>query len=125
MRKEDFEAFHVAVLKVLTESDPRHELAPEEQWQAGVLGKLRAYSGDLRHGLATTLALMGAYGDEQVAGARLTSRDWASLDCPPDPRGGKRRRDGSPLGLAERRHPPPRRGSAGRVHRPCARGPRR
>jgi hypothetical protein len=78
MRKEDYEAFHVAALKVLTESDPRHELAPEEQWQAGVLGKVRAYSSDLRHGLATTLALMGAYGDEQVPGARLTPRDWAA-----------------------------------------------
>lgn len=78
MRKEDFEAFHVAALKVLTESDPRHELAPDEQWQAGVLGEVRAYSGDVRHGLATTLALMGEYGDEQVAGARLTASEWAA-----------------------------------------------
>jgi hypothetical protein len=78
LRKEDFEAFHVAALKVLTESDPRHELAPEEQWQAGVLGAVRAYSGDLRQGLATTLALMGAYGDQRIAGARLTPRDWAA-----------------------------------------------
>ncbi len=77
IRNEDFEAFHVTALKVLTESDPRHDLAPEEQWQAGVLGKVRAYSSDLRHGVATTLAVMGAYGDQPVAGARLTARDWA------------------------------------------------
>ena len=78
LRKEDVEAFHAAALKVLTESDPRYELAPEEQWQAGVLGKVHAYSSDLRHGLATTLALMGAYGEEQIAGARLAGREWAS-----------------------------------------------
>lgn len=77
LRKEDFEAFHQTAVSVLTESDPRQELPPDEQWQAGVLGKVRAYSSDLRHGLATTLALMGAYGDEQVAGARLTPREWA------------------------------------------------
>jgi hypothetical protein len=77
LRKEDFEAFHKAAVTVLTESDPRQELPPEEQWQAGVLGKARAYSADLRHGLATTLALMGAYGGEQIAGARLTPREWA------------------------------------------------
>src|SRR5205823_6355450 len=47
-------------------------------WQAGVLGKVRAYSSDLRHGLATTLALMGAYGGEPIAGARLTASEWAA-----------------------------------------------
>jgi hypothetical protein len=77
LRKDDFEQFHAAAVSVLTESDPRQELAPEEQWQAGALGKMRAYSSDLRRGLATTLALMGAYGDQQVAGARLSPRDWA------------------------------------------------
>jgi hypothetical protein len=76
LRNEDLEAFHAAAaVKVLTESDPRHELPPEEQWQAGVLGKTRSYSSDLRHGLATTLALMGAYGDATIAGARLTARE--------------------------------------------------
>lgn len=78
LRNEDLEAFHAAAVKVLTESDPRHELPPEEQWQAGVLGKSRRYSSDLRHGLATTLALMGAYGDDTIVGARLTAREWAA-----------------------------------------------
>jgi hypothetical protein len=77
LRKDDFEQFHAAAVSVLTESDPRHELPPEEQWRAGALGKTRAFSSDLRRGLATTLALMGAYGDQQVVGARLSPRDWA------------------------------------------------
>jgi hypothetical protein len=79
LRREDLEAFHAAAVKVLTESDPRQELAPEERWQAGVLGKRRAHSEDLRGGVATTLALMGTYGMAPIPGAGLTAREWASL----------------------------------------------
>jgi hypothetical protein len=78
LRNEDLKAFHAAAVKVLTESDPRHELPSEEQWRAGVLGKTRSYSSDLRHRLATTLALMGGYGAGTVAGATLTARGWAA-----------------------------------------------
>lgn len=77
LRNEDMEVFHTAALKVLTELDPRYELAPEEQWQAGALGKTREHSTDLRRGIAVTLALMGAY-EQPVSGARLTSREWAA-----------------------------------------------
>jgi hypothetical protein len=78
VRKDDVEAFHAAALEVLTESDPRQELAPHERWQASILGKERLYSHDLRRGVATTLALMGAYGDVPVAAHRLTAREWAA-----------------------------------------------
>jgi hypothetical protein len=78
LRNEDLEAFHAAAVKVLTEPDPRFELPADEQWRAGVVGKTRIYSSDLRHGLATALALMGAYGDDTIAGARLTGREWAA-----------------------------------------------
>jgi hypothetical protein len=78
LRNEDLDAFHAAAVKVLTEADPRYELPPDEQWRAGILGKTRSYSSDLRHGLATTLALMGAYGNAAIAGASLTAREWAA-----------------------------------------------
>jgi hypothetical protein len=74
---EDVDVFRRAAIKVLTEIDPRQELAPEDRWQAGVLGKVRAHSHDLRHGIATTLALMGAYGDAVIPGARLTPAELA------------------------------------------------
>jgi hypothetical protein len=77
LRRDDVEAFQAAALQVLTEIDPRYELAPEERWQAGVFGKVRTYSSDLRLGLATTLALMGAFGERTVAGAQLTAREYA------------------------------------------------
>ncbi len=77
MHRDDVEALHKAAITVLTEIDPRYELAPNDRWQAGVLGKARTYSSDLRLGLATTLALLGAFGEQNVAGERLTGREWA------------------------------------------------
>jgi hypothetical protein len=77
LRRDDVEVLQAAAVKVLAEIDPRYELAPDERWQAGVLGKVRTYSSDLRMGLATTLALMGTFGEQTVAGAQLTGREYA------------------------------------------------
>jgi hypothetical protein len=78
LRKDDFEAFHDAVKTVFAETDPRLELPREDRWRASLLGKERQYSYDLRQGLATTLALLGAYGDRTVEGSGLTAREWAA-----------------------------------------------
>lgn len=76
LRKDDLEALHESVRVVLTEVDPRLELPREDRWRASLLGKQRIYSGDLRQGLATTLALLGAHGDRPIDGAGMTSREW-------------------------------------------------
>lgn len=78
MHAEDLEAFKQAALRVLTEVDPAYELAPDERWLAGVRGKVRAYSHDLRLGLATTLAILGGHGEVPIKGAPLTAREWAA-----------------------------------------------
>ena len=77
MRREDLEAFRAAAVTVLTEVDPAYELERSERWLAGVRGKVRAYSGDLRQGLATTLALLGGHGDATVPATSLTAANWA------------------------------------------------
>jgi len=77
LRKEDLESFQAAALAVFDEADPALELPPEQRSMAAVLGKVRAHSGDLRHGLAITLALLGSHGDAVVAGSGLTGKDWA------------------------------------------------
>ena len=100
LRKEDLDRFSTAVQHVLLEVNPALDLPPDDQWRAGVLGKVRDFSGDLRRGLATSLALLGVHGEVvQVAGgssgadrAKLLVRDllaqanqdlrceiWASL----------------------------------------------
>jgi hypothetical protein len=77
IRRDDLEAFHQAAVTVLTEVDPQYELERAERWLAGVRGKTRVYSYDLRIGIATTLALLGAHGDTPVASTSLMAREWA------------------------------------------------
>jgi hypothetical protein len=74
--QEDLEAFHKAALDALSEPDPAYELDRAQRYQAGVLGKVRVHSDDLRQGLATTLTLLGAYGGEVVGGATITASEW-------------------------------------------------
>jgi hypothetical protein len=78
LRKDDLEAFHQAVRMAFAEIDPRFELPEEDRWRASLLGRNRSYSHDLRQGLATTLALLGAYGDRPVDEVDITGREWAA-----------------------------------------------
>jgi len=78
LRKEDLELLQSAALAVFGEVNPALELSPDDRWKASLLGKMPDHSGDLRHGLATTLALLGSHGDIVVAGSRLTGQDWAA-----------------------------------------------
>ena len=78
LSKDDLDRFRDSALAVLTLPDPTRELPPGERWRASMEGKVRAHSGDLRSGLASTLALLGAHGQAAVAGSGLTGADWAS-----------------------------------------------
>jgi hypothetical protein len=78
LRKDDLELFQSAVNTVFSEINPAFELPPEDRWMASLRGKVRTHSADLRLGLATTLALLGSYGDMVVAGSGLSGQDWAS-----------------------------------------------
>jgi hypothetical protein len=53
---------------VLGAVDPRLELPIADRWMAGV-GKTPLHSGDLRHGVADVLALMGAKGGDVSIGS--------------------------------------------------------
>jgi hypothetical protein len=77
LREDDLEALHEAVRTVFPETDPRLDLPHEDRWRASLLGKQRVYSYDLRQGLATTLALLGAHGERSIDGAGMTGRYWA------------------------------------------------
>jgi hypothetical protein len=78
LRRDDLEAFHRSALTVLTEVDPAYELDRSERWLAGARGKVRHYSGDLRLGIATTIALLGAYGDLTIPATSTTAANWAA-----------------------------------------------
>jgi hypothetical protein len=68
VRPDDLRRFAPLVEKALLEDDPAASFPPERQWQAQLEGKQRRHSGDLRVGLATTIALLGSIGDRVDAG---------------------------------------------------------
>lgn len=74
----DLVALEGAIQSVLGAVDPALELPLEERWLAGVRGKTRIHSSDLRRGLATSLALCGALGASLEVGGVGALSDWAS-----------------------------------------------
>lgn len=75
---EDLTQFKTVVLEVLGTANPALELAPDQRWQASVLGKSRPHSSDLRAGLANSLALLGSLGEKPVQGSTMTPADYAT-----------------------------------------------
>ena len=76
LRGDDLEMLREVVREVLLERDPSLELPREDRWRSSLLGRTRSYSSDLRQGLASTLALLGVYGDQTIDGA--TGCEWAA-----------------------------------------------
>jgi hypothetical protein len=73
----DLAALEAAVQAVLGAINPSLDLPPEERWKAPILGKERVHSPELRRGLATSLALIGSFGDDVTLGAGRTGRHQA------------------------------------------------
>lgn len=63
---------------MLLEEDPASQLAREDRWRAGLEGKTRQHSSDLRGGLGATVALLGALGDRIDAGHGSTGTNVAN-----------------------------------------------
>ena len=78
VREDDLSRLGEVVRRVLLEVDPALELAPEDQWQAAVLGKTRTYSAELRSGLAATLTLLGIYGDAIELQYGQDGKNWTT-----------------------------------------------
>jgi hypothetical protein len=66
---EDLVAYEALIQSVLGSVDPRLELPVADRWMAGVYGKTPIHSGDLRHGVAEVLALIGARAQDVSVGA--------------------------------------------------------
>lgn len=97
LEEADLKRFEGAVRAVLLEVDPALDLPEENRWRAAVEGKVRKFSGDLRIGLTTSLALLGVNGEKvdegrgeafasylvrillEEANGDATGRIWSSL----------------------------------------------
>ena len=77
LREDDLRRLEPAVRTVLGEVDPALELDRAERWIASVRGKVREHSGDARHGVATSLAILGARGHEVDLGGGSTGATLA------------------------------------------------
>jgi hypothetical protein len=94
---DDLDRFRAAAISVLSERDPRFDLAPEKRFAAQIHKKTLEHSSDLRHGMSETLALIGSRSSALTSCAlerpesiaivtirellrRLDWVGWASLD---------------------------------------------
>lgn len=77
VREDDLGRLEPVARRVLLERDPALDLSPDDRWRAATVGKSPAYSGNLRRGLAVTLALLGMYGEVIDAGHGASGAQWA------------------------------------------------
>ncbi|WP_422115278.1 hypothetical protein [Brachybacterium sp. UNK5269] len=75
---DDMKRFEAIVEMVLAEGDPALELPRDQRWRAQIDGKSRRYSGDLRRGLAQSLALLGIYGGTVALSGGASGSDFAN-----------------------------------------------
>lgn len=76
---DDLNRFQSVVNAVIGEIDPSLDVPEDERWwKASVEGKVRAFSADLRRGLARSLALLGVHGTSLSAPGSATGSDWAN-----------------------------------------------
>ena len=78
LREDDLERFGEAAMSVLLFPNPALELAPQERWQAAILGKANSHSRDVRTGIATSLALLGLHGEYVPLSGGANGVNWVN-----------------------------------------------
>jgi len=74
------EKFGEIAVEVLKELDPRYVLEPEKRWGANIYGKVFKHSEVIRKHIAEMLAMLAAYGDENLKNiGEITVQDMVSL----------------------------------------------
>lgn len=72
-----FERFRHAINAVLTETNPKYDLPPDQRWAAGLYDKSPKYSEWIRRGLIESLVLLAVYG-ERISPVIETPQAFAS-----------------------------------------------
>ena len=62
--QDQLKHFETALLAVLSKTDPKYDLEPEQRWAAAIYGKANPYSEWLRTGLVESLVLLSVYGSQ-------------------------------------------------------------
>lgn len=69
----------IAARQLMTDIDPSFDLAPEERYMASLKGAIPVYSSRLRQGVADSLALLAAYGDNYLNETHLKPSDYVRV----------------------------------------------
>jgi hypothetical protein len=77
MIRDDLDVFVEVATQALSEVDPSLELPIGERWRVS-LDKQLIHSHAIRQGLATSLAVLGTFGDLLVKGTGHSGEEWAS-----------------------------------------------
>src|SRR5206468_3307153 len=67
--KDLLDAFDKIAVEVLSEDDPRYEMPAQERYLAGIQNRLPKFSPQVREGIAESIALLGARGEQTPQGA--------------------------------------------------------
>ncbi|KKG14621.1 hypothetical protein EO98_18500 [Methanosarcina sp. 2.H.T.1A.6] len=65
INRQSIDRLENVVFDVLGESDPSFDLPPEDRWLGSIKNAVPEYSEELKFGLADTLALFSAFGDDE------------------------------------------------------------
>jgi hypothetical protein len=76
LNSEYLNRFRTAINSVLSSTDPKYELPPEQRWAASVYGKIRLYSQWLRKGVVESLVLLAVFGD-RITGENVDAQAFA------------------------------------------------
>ena len=77
INRQSIDRLENIVFDVLGESDPSFDLPPEDRWLGSIKNAVPEYSEELKFGLADTLALFSAFGDDEcqnMGEIKLTDR---------------------------------------------------
>lgn len=75
---DDMKRFETIVEMVIAEGDPALDLPRDERWRASIDGTTRRYSGNIRRGVAQSLALLGIYGSNLTLSGGALGSDFAN-----------------------------------------------
>lgn len=76
LTESDLQQLSCVSLKVLGSINPALDLEPEKRWMSSVYGKEPLFSGTLKEGIAQTLILIAAFGDDAKMPVSTTSQTW-------------------------------------------------
>jgi hypothetical protein len=79
LSKLQLERLGIVAKQLITDIDPSFDLEPEERYMASIKGAIPLYSSRLKQGVADSLALLAAYGDNYLIETNWKPSDYVRI----------------------------------------------